>query len=276
MQTKYESFLELEETLQKALRQANTIANEVYTSIDCANKSTSPERIKKRGPILTDFENYVKKQLNIDPKKPDEEIDPSSIKVLDEAMALFSQKIKLANCDQIASIILKRLAEEIDWPSHAGPYKFEYEFAKCFCKDIDHCVVRLSIAMKMKNSKSADYYCCVIDPWVVMEYKDEKKTDVKEFIIALSKYSLGSELKPWNVFTASGKNISADYRKQFSESTLEDIKTWVETFYEDNAQDTYYYSKSTRFFANNKLGEDDLDNSFTAEEVDNEDLKKSI
>jgi hypothetical protein len=143
----------------------------------------------------------------------------------------------LANCDQIASIILKKLAEEVKWPSHAGAYKFEYEFAKCFCKDINHCVVRLSIAMKMNNSNSPGYYRCVIDPWVVMKYKDEAKESVKEFIVTLSKYSLGAELRPWNIFKASGKNISRNYQEQFSEKTKQDIEERVDTFYKQNAHE---------------------------------------
>jgi hypothetical protein len=92
MKAKSESFLGLEEPLQKALRQANKVANDVYSTIDCANKTSSPEMIKNRGHILTDFETFVKKQLKVDPNKPDETMDLEDIKILDEAMALFSLK----------------------------------------------------------------------------------------------------------------------------------------------------------------------------------------
>lgn len=58
----------------------------------------------------------------------DEKIEPGKIKILDEAMALFSIKIRLANCDQISSIILKKLGEEVAWPEYADGMALSYYF----------------------------------------------------------------------------------------------------------------------------------------------------
>lgn len=275
----YTSYLYLPLDLQEALQDANKIAEKVYQEIDCANKSSSPERIKDRGPILTEFENYIKLKLGIDPDMDDEEIESEKIKILDEAMALFSLKIRLANCDQFSSIILKKLGEEVNWPGYADGMALSYELAKCFCKKINHCVIQLTVAMQGKQGKPS-YYSCMIDPWIVMAYsKKEEKKSVTKFIVALDKYILGNNLFKWNVFKHPPKastNFSDAYKNQLSAEDREQIDNWVEGFYEKNSEIQYSYSKSQHFFANAELVEEDINNSFTLEieEDENDDVLK--
>ena len=201
----------------------------------------------------------------------DEKIPEERRAILDDAMAKYSLKIKLANCDQFAAIIFKRLGEEIEWPLYEDEYTYSYKMSKCFCEEIDHCIVKMEI--ERFGSGFYDKYTCIVDPWINMNYeegnpKNPKKIEQQVFIVNINNYSLGKGVTEWNVFKIDSEEFDFQevFKARISEEQSLEIDNWIEEFTKENKPEEYQADIDENvYFENDALKSKGANDSFELE-----------